>query len=261
MTTLVQVCEEVKRRITPDPQLKAAVQAKAEEIRAAVDRESREAGLRAEVRVDGSVAKDTWLRDYADVDIFMRVSPNLSKAQLRTVCLPIAKRALAGNEIVERFADHPYVESTVRLGRRGTLRVNIVPCYDVKPGQWLSATDRSPYHTEYIRKRLTLPQHDEVRLLKAFTRRIGTYGADIKTGGFSEAGFLPLVPLMLVGKGLVEDCGEPPVRAHRIESGRLRAVIRPVADCDPRGVLEFVGRRVTETDGEGFDRLVAELRH
>jgi len=185
LTTLVQVCEEVKRRITPDPQLKAAVQAKAEEIRAAVDRESREAGLRAEVRVDGSVAKDTWLRDYADVDIFMRVSPNLSKAQLRDVCLPIAKRALAGNKIVERFADHPYVESTVRLGRRGTLRVNIVPCYDVKPGQWLSATDRSPYHTEYIRQHLTLPQRNEVRLLKAFTRGIGTYGADIKTGGFS----------------------------------------------------------------------------
>ena len=185
MTGLVQVCEEVKRRITPDPQLKAAVQAKAEEIRATVDRESRKSGLRAEVRIDGSVAKDTWLRDYAEVDIFMRVSPDLSKAQLQDVCLPIAKRALAPNKTMERFADHPYIESVVRLGRRGTLRVNVVPCYDVKPGQWLSATDRSPYHTEYIRQHLTGPQRDEVRLLKAFTRGIGAYGADIKTGGFS----------------------------------------------------------------------------
>lgn len=185
MTNLIQICEEVKRRITPDPQLKAAVHAKAEEIRTAVDHESKKAGLTAEVRVDGSVAKDTWLRDYADVDIFMRVSPALSKAQLRDVCLPIAKRALAPHKIVERFAEHPYIESVVELGKRGSLRVNVVPCYDVKPGQWLSATDRSPYHTEYIRHHLTEIQRDEVRLLKAFMRGIGAYGADIKTGGFS----------------------------------------------------------------------------
>ena len=185
MTGLLQICEEVKRRITPDPTLKAAVQAKAEQLRVAVDQESKKAGLSAEVRIDGSVAKDTWLADYADVDIFMRVSPSLSKEQLRDVCLPIAKRALAPNKIVERFAEHPYVEAFVLLGKRRVLRVNAVPCYDVKPGQWLSATDRSPYHTEYIRKHLTAQQHDEVRLLKAFMRGISAYGADIKTGGFS----------------------------------------------------------------------------
>ena len=185
MPSLLQICEEVKRRITPDPALEAAVQAKAEQLRGAVDRESRTAGLTAEVRVDGSVAKDTWLADYADVDIFMRVSPSLSKEQLRDVCLPIAKRALVPNKIVERFAEHPYVEAFVPLGKGKILRVNVVPCYDVTPGQWLSATDRSPYHTEYIREHLTPQQHYEVRLLKAFMRGINAYGADIKTGGFS----------------------------------------------------------------------------
>jgi tRNA nucleotidyltransferase (CCA-adding enzyme) len=185
VTDLLQVCEEVKHTITPNPTLKAAVQAKAEQLRTSVDQEAKKAGLTAEVRIDGSVAKDTWLADYADVDIFMRVSPTLSKEQLRDVCLPIAKRALASTKIVERFADHPYVEAFVPLGKGRILRVNVVPCYDVKPGQWLSATDRSPYHTEYIRQHLTPKQHDEVRLLKAFMRGIGAYGADIKTGGFS----------------------------------------------------------------------------
>jgi tRNA nucleotidyltransferase (CCA-adding enzyme) len=55
----------------------------------------------------------------------------------------------------------------------------------VEKGQWLSATDRTPYHTEYVRAHLDEKQRDEVRLLKAFTRGIGAYGADIKTGGFS----------------------------------------------------------------------------
>jgi tRNA nucleotidyltransferase (CCA-adding enzyme) len=185
LADLARVCNQVRHRITPDPELKADVQAKAEEIRGAVERECRIAGLAAEVRVDGSVAKDTWIRDYADVDIFMRVSPDLTKLQLREVCLPVARRALYPNKIVERFAEHPYVEAMVAFGKRRALRVNVVPCYKVERGQWLSATDRSPYHTEYVHQHLTVQQRDEVRLLKAFMSGIGAYGADIKTGGFS----------------------------------------------------------------------------
>jgi tRNA nucleotidyltransferase (CCA-adding enzyme) len=182
---LEKVYSAVKKKIVPTPELRRAVQTKAEEIRASVERECRKAILLAEVRLDGSVAKDTWIRDYADVDIFMRVSPGFTKEQLREVCLPIAKRALRPHPVVERFAEHPYVESTVQFGTGGKLRVNVVPCYNVEKGHWLSATDRSPYHTEYIRQHLADPQRDEVRLLKAFMRGIGSYGADIKTGGFS----------------------------------------------------------------------------
>ncbi len=174
-----------KEKIVPSPELKRAIHARAEEIRAAVERECRKANLSAEVRLDGSVAKDTWIRDYADVDIFMRVSPEFTKEQLRTVCLPLAARALKPHHVTERFAEHPYVESIVQFGKGSRLRVNVVPCYNVKKGHWLSATDRSPYHTEYIRQHLTGPQRDEARLLKAFVRGIGSYGADIKTGGFS----------------------------------------------------------------------------
>jgi tRNA nucleotidyltransferase (CCA-adding enzyme) len=182
---LTLVCNQVKRRVTPDPKLKAEVQAKAEEIRAAVERECKRAALSAEVRIDGSVAKDTWIRGNADVDIFMRVSPSLTKLQLRDICLPIAKRALSPTKTVERFAEHPYIEAMVPFGKRRMLRVNVVPCYNVKRGEWLSATDRTPYHTEYILQHLTAAQRDEVRLLKAFMSGIGAYGADIKTGGFS----------------------------------------------------------------------------
>jgi len=185
LTELTQVCTQVKRKITPNSALRRVVLAKAEEIRTRVEGECKQAEFPAEVRIDGSVAKDTWLSADADVDIFMRVSSELTKQELRDVCLPIAKRALQPNKIVERYAEHPYVETTVNLSNRLTLRVNVVPCYNVERGHWLSATDRSPYHTEYILQHLTQVQRDEVRLLKAFLRGIGSYGADIKTGGFS----------------------------------------------------------------------------
>ena len=156
----------------------------AEEIRKAVKRECVKAKLEAEVRLDGSLAKDTWIQDNVDVDIFIRIQPELTKLELERICLPIAKRALAPNKIIKRYADHPYVESYVPT-TSGTVRVNVVPCYNVQFGKWQSATDRTPYHTQYVREHLTNEMKDEVRLLKAFLRGIGSYGADIKTGGFS----------------------------------------------------------------------------
>jgi tRNA nucleotidyltransferase (CCA-adding enzyme) len=65
------------------------------------------------------------------------------------------------------------------------LRVNIVPCYCAKRGEWLSATDRTPFHTNYVRRRLAKTLREEVRLLKKFMQGIRVYGAEIKTGGFS----------------------------------------------------------------------------
>lgn len=174
----------VKRKLVPSPRLRLTVEARAEEIRRAVELECKRARLEAEVRLDGSVAKDTWVRGYDEADIFMRVSPELTKNQLREICLPIAKRALKPNKVIERFAEHPYVESFVKFPG-GNLRVNVVPCYNVQKGDWHSATDRTPYHTEYVRSHLSQDQRDEVRLLKAFMRGLGAYGADIKTGGFS----------------------------------------------------------------------------
>ncbi len=80
----------------------------------------------------------------------------------------------------ERFAEHPYLEAFV-----DNVRVNIVPCYKVRKGQWKSATDRTPFHTDYIKPLLNKKLRGEVRLLKQFMKGIGVYGAEIKVGGFS----------------------------------------------------------------------------
>jgi tRNA nucleotidyltransferase (CCA-adding enzyme) len=94
--------------------------------------------------------------------------------------LPNIRKGLSQYRVIERYAEHPFLEFHVE-----DVRVNIVPCYDVKPGEWKSATDRTPYHTEFMQKHLTPELRLEARLLKKFTKGIGTYGAEIKIGGFS----------------------------------------------------------------------------
>ena len=45
------------------------------------------------VRVEGSVAKDTWLSENLDIDIFMRLPTSIPRKNLGDVGLKIAKKA------------------------------------------------------------------------------------------------------------------------------------------------------------------------
>jgi len=197
------VLEKVLKRIKPSPERRKEILELAEKLEFNVREELRKAGLEAEVRVEGSVAKDTWLSENPDIDIFVRFPLGFPKEKFRTDFLQIAKRATKDAKHVERFAEHPYLEAIINSNR-----VNIVPCYATKPKEWKSATDRTPYHTDYIKKHLAKKLCDEVRLLKKFMQGIGVYGAEIKIGGFS--GYLCELLTLKYGSftGLLENFAE-----------------------------------------------------
>ncbi len=79
-----------------------------------------------------------------------------------------------------RYSQHPYVEAKIK-----NTKINIVPCYDVRIGEWKSAADRSPFHTKFMKKSLTLKMKNEVRVLKIFLKSNKIYGAEIAQQGFS----------------------------------------------------------------------------
>lgn len=128
----------------------------------------------------GSFAKGTWIAGDADIDIFVKVPALLTKEELGKLGIEIGRAALRGHKPYLRYSEHPYVEAWVR-----GVRVNVVACYDVPKGEWISAADRSPYHTELIRERFDSIMRSEARLLKRFLKGLGIYGAEIKTRGFS----------------------------------------------------------------------------
>jgi len=96
---------------------------------------------------------------------------------------------------VEGYSDHPYIETWI-----DNVRVNIVPSYRVEPKKWISATDRTPYHTDYMNERLDTNLRDQTRLLKKFMKGVETYGAEAKVGGFS--GFLCEILVLRYGSFL-----------------------------------------------------------
>lgn len=180
MQEIEAVTKQVLEKITPGKEDRAKVDAITRELEQKVALACKQEGVPAIVRVEGSVAKDTWLKENPDIDVFMRLPTSIPRKNLGDIGLKIAKKAAGAYEQIERFAEHPYLEIFVE-----GYRVDIVPCYDAKPGEWQSATDRTPYHTDYIKKHLSTSLRGEVRLLKRFMQNIGVYGAEIKVGGFS----------------------------------------------------------------------------
>jgi tRNA nucleotidyltransferase (CCA-adding enzyme) len=137
-------------------------------------------GIQAKVSPQGSFARDTWLSHEADLDIFARFPPTTERREWEEKVLPAMRKYFSRYRVIERYAEHPFLEFHV-----DGVRVNIVPSYDVNKGEWKSATDRTPYHTEFMQTHLTPELRREARLLKKFAKGIGTYGAEIKIGGFS----------------------------------------------------------------------------
>jgi tRNA nucleotidyltransferase (CCA-adding enzyme) len=177
---LDSLTKRILEKITPKEKDYAIVEALTKELEHKITLACHKEGINAIVRVEGSVAKDTWLSDSLDIDIFMRLPTSIPRKKLGDIGLRIAKKAADGAEQIERFAEHPYLEIFLE-GHR----IDIVPCYDTIPGEWQSATDRTPHHTDYIKSRLNAKMHGEVRLLKKFMAAIDIYGAEIKVGGFS----------------------------------------------------------------------------
>jgi tRNA nucleotidyltransferase (CCA-adding enzyme) len=138
----------------------------------------RENGLDADPVLVGSVAKGTNLRD-GDIDVFVRFDRKYTRSKMEKLGLSIGHYVLENGK--EKYAEHPYV--TGYIDKR---KVDIVPCYIMKPGdRKLSAVDRTPLHTEYVKANLDPAGRDEVRKLKLFMKYIGVYGADAIISGFS----------------------------------------------------------------------------
>ena len=179
MSSLDSVLKRANELVVPSP----AETAKISALAAVLLRKTRRAAERfPEVRgvlMGGSFAKGTWLPRHVDLDVFVRIDPSTPVERFEKVGLDIGSVATRGYPMGKKYAQHPYTEATVE-----GVRVNIVPCFDVKAGEWKSAADRSPYHVQLV-EGLPEGKKNQIRLLKLFMNGVGVYGAEIQRQGFS----------------------------------------------------------------------------
>jgi len=132
------------------------------------------------IQFGGSYAKGTWTPEKTDVDIFIKLKKSVSEKKFVELGKKIGFNALKKYKPYVRYSEHPFVEALV-----GETLVNVVPCYDVKNGEWKSAADRSTFHTEFMNEKLTGQMKNDTSLLKCMMKTNGVYGAEIASQGFS----------------------------------------------------------------------------
>jgi len=187
---------EVLKAIKPSPAQDRKVAATVEELSKKVTAAARKAGVHIEPMLVGSVAKGTHLRD-PDIDLFMMFPESTPPEVLKAKGLEIGRAVICGRE---HYAQHPYVR-----GEFKGFQVDLVPCYRIRDTRHrMSAVDRTPFHTEFVKKNLKKSQADEVRLLKRFMKGVECYGAEAKVQGFS--GYLCELLVMRFGtfRGVLE---------------------------------------------------------
>lgn len=165
--------------ITPSTAEEAAMQARADALINAVNAACRAHGFDAQATIQGSVAKGTWLRGSVDLDCFVLLPPTAPESDLKRLAETVGEDVLTDPK--RKYAQHPYL-----VGTFDGAQVDLVPAYAAETAaQIQSAVDRTPFHTEWVNTHLTSEQKSDLRLLKAWCKGTGIYGAETKIGGFS----------------------------------------------------------------------------
>ncbi len=176
---LSEILDLAAARVTPSREererVREVVSRAASKMREALSK----LGVRAHVTLVGSIARDTWISGEADVDLFVLFNRDFPPERLGPTVLEAAGAAFGSYEL--RYSSHPYARVTLN-----GYHVDIVPAYEIRDASELvTAVDRSTLHNSYLIERMTEEHRKQARLLRAFMKAIGAYGAEVKVGGFS----------------------------------------------------------------------------
>lgn len=160
------------------------------------------------IEAEGSTGiKQTQLRGASDIDIFVALSPNDYPSILRLPKKSIKEKLHKEFEIIVEkwfkpaaidagctnikitYAEHPYLSAKIK-----GFDVDILAGFWLEPPELLrygpiTAVDRTPHHTRFVHKNLSMEQRDEARLLKAFLKACHAYGDKCAIGRSGFTGF------------------------------------------------------------------------
>jgi tRNA nucleotidyltransferase (CCA-adding enzyme) len=151
----------------------------------------------AKIILGGSGAKDTWLKDAKDADIFVQFSYDKYKDksdELSDILEKQLKKSFKGLNRLHGSRDYFQVKkenagkSNVSGTTEGGFTFEIIPILEVKKSQEaLNITDVSPLHALFVKKEVAKKKKlsDEIRLMKQFCKASEVYGAESYINGFS----------------------------------------------------------------------------
>ncbi len=179
LTTLETIPDRIINTITPDKKEREQFNLVTKSFLTKLNAQFQD----AKAILGGSGAKDTWLAEHHDVDIFVMF--NLTKyraksAELSNLVELILKKAFPGVRITRVHGSRDYFHLTYQA-----LNFEVVPILKIaKAAQAVNITDISPLHAVWVNKH-GKKLKDEIRLAKQFFNANEIYGAESYLAGFS----------------------------------------------------------------------------
>ncbi|MEM4260205.1 MAG: CCA tRNA nucleotidyltransferase [Candidatus Woesearchaeota archaeon] len=134
--------------------------------------------IKATAILGGSIAKDTFLKNDYDIDVFVRFDYSYKEKNISDILESVLPKK---SERVHGSRDYFQL-------RNGKLNFEIVPVLFVTDyKKALNVTDMSPLHVEWVKERIKKNEklREEIRLLKQFCKAVGVYGAESYIKGLS----------------------------------------------------------------------------
>ncbi|MEM0453458.1 MAG: CCA tRNA nucleotidyltransferase [Sulfolobales archaeon] len=178
---LRSICDYVLNTILPTPEETQRALDLFKDLSSRLEPLLKELNYPFRISLEGSVSKDTHIRNDTDLDIFVLIRyDGMTKEWLEGLVNKMLE-VLSPFKPKRLYASHPYL----RFKEDG-IEVDVVPAYMAfSVDEIKTAVDRTVFHTAFVKSKLTKEMNNDVRLLKKFFKGIGVYGAEIKTEGFS----------------------------------------------------------------------------
>lgn len=130
--------------------------------------------------IGGSYAKNTWLPENVDIDIFVKF--NYKKYQNKDISKELKKILSKQDKNIKTIhGSRDYFQI-----KHKDITLEIVPVLNIsKHSQAKNVMDVSPLHIEYVKKNTNKKLQNQIRILKQFCKANELYGAESYIKGFS----------------------------------------------------------------------------
>jgi len=128
--------------------------------------------------IGGSFAKDTWLKENHDIDLFIKF--NFNKFKDKDIS-KILEKQLHKFKLKKIHGSRIYFQI-----KKNNIIYEIVPVLEIKnTNNVINVMDVSPLHSAYVIKNTNTKLKDEIRLAKIFFKANSLYGAETYKKAFS----------------------------------------------------------------------------